>query len=208
MRTHDEFMRDLANNSAAASDYDMTSTSDYNHNMGLDEADSRRKKTRTVHPSQAICRDWMIVSGNCHYARDAASFTTYKPVNTLIKSNIFSPHDETQVAGVGTVCLEIPRGRNDPRTHTLVLEGVLHIPGALCNGFNPLLVGSSMSCHADFWEGADRLGQPMWFGLPFAGMGRLVLAGGAMGESDLIPGREYTLSLYISPEERRVIMEA
>jgi hypothetical protein len=205
MRTHDEFMRDLASSSTTPQ-FDTNAMP--SNPEPTDEADLRRKKTRTVHPSQSICRDWMIVSGNCHYARDAASFTTYTPAppHTLIKSNIFSPHDETLVAGVGTVHLSIPRGRHDPTTHTLVLDGVLHIPGALCNGFNPLLVGSSMSCHAEYWEGADRMGRPMWFGLPFAGMGRLVLEGGQVGESDLIEGREYTLSLYVSPEERRVIM--
>ncbi|KAL3472280.1 hypothetical protein BJX99DRAFT_9106 [Aspergillus californicus] len=194
MRTHDDFMRDVANNSTTL--YDP---------VPIDEDDSRRKKTRTIHPSAQICHDWMIVSGNCHYARDKASFTTYTPLNTVIKSNVFSPHDETHVAGVGTVHIPVRRGPNDASVHTLVLDGVLHIPEAICNGFNPLLVGSSMSCHLEYWEGADRQGTPMWFGLPFAGFGRLVLAGGC-GESDLIEGRDYTLSLYISPEERATIM--
>ncbi|KAL4924596.1 uncharacterized protein BDV17DRAFT_274096 [Aspergillus undulatus] len=198
MRTHDDFMRDFANSST---------TTECPQDPSLDEEeDSRCKKIRTIHPSLLICRDWMIVSGNVHYARDKASFTTYTPVNVLLKNNIFSPHDEMQVAGVGDVHLHVQRGRNDPSTHLLVLEGVLHIPEAICNGFNPLLVGSSMSCHPEFWEGADRRGAPMWFGLPFAGMGRLVLADMGGGESDLIEGRQYTLSLYISPEERSMIM--
>ncbi|KAI9368239.1 hypothetical protein BJX61DRAFT_546737 [Aspergillus egyptiacus] len=193
MRTHDDFMHDLT---TTTTPHEPTS-----------EEDSRRKKTRTAHPSASICRDWMIVSGNCHYARDRASFTTYTPVHALLKNNIFNPHDEMHVAGVGTVHLVVPRGRTDPgSTHTLVLEDVLHIPEAICNGFNPLLVGSSMSAHGDYWEGADRQGRPMWFGLPFAGMGRLVLAGPGGGESELVEGRVPTLSLYVSPEERRDIV--
>ncbi|KAL2827820.1 hypothetical protein BDW59DRAFT_54890 [Aspergillus cavernicola] len=197
MRTHDDFMRDLANSSTS-----HEPPQDY----PFDGEESRRKKTCFVRPSASICRDWMIVSGNCHYARDGASFTTYTPVNTLIKNNIFSPLDEMQVAGVGSVHLTVPRGPHDSSTHTLVLDGVLHIPEAVCNGFNPLLIGSSMSCHSDYWEGADRAGSPMWFGLPFVGLSRLVLAGGLGGESELIQGRVYTLSLYISPQERGAIM--
>ncbi|KAL4794874.1 hypothetical protein BDV19DRAFT_364075 [Aspergillus venezuelensis] len=197
MRTHDDFMRDVPQSTGTTRSLEPDSQ---------DEERLRHKKSRTIHPSASICTDWMIVSGNVHYARDRASFTQYTPVNTTIKNNIFSPHDEMQVAGIGTVSLLVPRGVNDSRTHLLVLEGVLHIPEAICNGFNPLLVGSSMSCHAEYWEGADRRGEPMWFGLPFVGMGRLVLAGGDGGESDLIEGRQYTLSLYVSPEERNTIM--
>ncbi|KAL4913084.1 hypothetical protein BDW62DRAFT_205888 [Aspergillus aurantiobrunneus] len=195
MRTHDDFMRDL----------DTSSTTPDEAQSDSDDQ-SRRKKTRVVHPSAQICRDWMIVSGNCHYARDKASFTTYTPATATVKSNIFNPYDEIHVAGCGTVHLPVPRAPNDPSTHVLVLDGVLHIPEAICNGFNPLLVGSSMSCLRDYWEGADRCGQPMWFALPFAGLGRLVLGPGLDGESDLIEGRHYTLSLYISPEERGAIM--
>lgn len=63
-----------------------------------------------------------------------------------------------------------------------------------------------MSCKMEFWEGADRAGRPMWFSLPFAGLSRLVLDDPAAGETDLIAGRLYTLSLYISPEEKETIM--
>ncbi|KAL4900082.1 hypothetical protein BDW74DRAFT_171026 [Aspergillus multicolor] len=200
MRTHDDFMRD------ATSSPLHHAPPDRDH----DEEDlARRKKTRTVHPASQICRDWMIVSGNVHYARDAASFVqdTYIPVSAHLKSNMFSPHDETLVSGIGAVHLTVPRGINDPATHTLVLENVLHIPEALCNGFNPLLVGSSMSCMEDRWEGCDALGQGMWYGTRFCGTGRLVLADMGQAESDLIEGREYTLSLYVSPQEKSAIVD-
>ncbi|KAL6230512.1 hypothetical protein BDW75DRAFT_222531 [Aspergillus navahoensis] len=198
MRTHDDFMRDTD-----------TTVEPLQNNLA-EEENTRRKKTRTVHPSTQICRDWMIVSGNVHYARDKASFvpSSYTPISTTLKSNIFSPHDEMIVAGIGDVHLTVPRGINNPSTHTLVLENVLHIPEALCNGFNPLLIGSSMSCHAEYWEGCDRWGNELWFGTRFCGVGRLVIVPvDGRTESDLIEGREYTLSLYVSPEEKRVIME-
>ncbi|KAF4226030.1 hypothetical protein CNMCM8980_006005 [Aspergillus fumigatiaffinis] len=194
MRSHDEFTLDI--------DADAAETT----------ADDRRKRTKTTHAASRICYDWMIVSGNCHYARDRASFTHYRamPRRTLIKNNIFNPHDELEVAGVGTVELRVCRTVRDggASSHVLVLEDVLHIPEAVCNGFNPLLYGSSMSCNMEYWEGADRRGEPVWFAVPYAGGTRLVLAGSPRGESELIQGRYYTLSLSITPQERREIFDA
>jgi hypothetical protein len=133
MRSHDEFTLDV--------DADATETT----------TDERRKRTKTTHAASRICYDWMIVSGNCHYARDRASFTHYRaiPRRTVIKNNIFNPHEELEVAGVGTVELRVCRTVRDggASSHVLVLEDVLHIPEAVCNGFNPLLYGSSMSCN-------------------------------------------------------------
>ncbi|GIC88865.1 uncharacterized protein Aud_005266 [Aspergillus udagawae] len=192
MRSHDEITLDL---DAAA-----------------DATDDRRKRTKTTHAASRICYDWMIVSGNCHYARDRASFTHYRaiPRRTCIKNNIFNPQDELEVAGVGTVELRVCRTVRDggASSHVIVLEDVLHIPEAVCNGFNPLLYGSSMSCNMEYWEGADRHGEPVWFAVPYAGGTRLVLAGEPRGESELIQGRYYTLSLSITPQERREIFEA
>ncbi|RHZ56253.1 uncharacterized protein CDV56_101355 [Aspergillus thermomutatus] len=191
MRTHDEFTHDL--------DADASSS-----------LDDRRKRTKTTHVTRRICYDWMIVSGNCHYARDRASFTHYRPVQQRIKNNVFSPQEELEVAGVGTVELRVCRTVRDggASSHVIVLEDVLHIPEAVCNGFNPLLYGSSMSCNMEYWEGADRRGEPVWFAVPYAGGTRLVLAGDPRGESELIQGRHYTLSLSITPQERREIFES
>ncbi|KAF7585304.1 hypothetical protein BBP40_011295, partial [Aspergillus hancockii] len=101
-----------------------------------------RKRNRTIHPTSRICHDWMVVSGNCHYARDRAAFTTYRPISLRLKNNIFNPHDELHVSGAGTVHLSVAKSRQDPTPHVIVLEDVLHIPEAVCNGFNPLLFGS------------------------------------------------------------------
>ncbi|XRM43947.1 hypothetical protein ABZX51_007103 [Aspergillus tubingensis] len=166
---------------------------------------SPRKRTKAMHipSSQRICHDWMVVQGNVHYARDRAHFTTYRPVTAHLKNNIFNPMDELEVAGIGTVEIPVVRSLDNPfDTHTIVLENVLHIPEAVCNGFNPLLFGSSMSCTETAWMGADREGRLMWVAMPFRGGSRLVLAGGLVGESEIIEGRYYTLSLYVSPEEK------
>ncbi|PYI25132.1 hypothetical protein BP00DRAFT_410219 [Aspergillus indologenus CBS 114.80] len=187
-----------------------------------DFEDSTLKRARTDPTAHRVCYDWMIVQGNCHYARDRAAFTSYRPVTTVrLQTNIFNPMEELEVAGVGTVELPVARSlapsnpfanHDHPNTHTLVLENVLHIPEAVCNGFNPLLYGSSMSCTAERWTGADRAGTPLWVATPFAGGSRLVLAGAAaqlqhqQGVSELIAGRYYTLSLYISPAEKAELM--
>lgn len=190
-----------------------------------------RKRIKTQHSSfyRRPCLDWMVVSGNCHYARDRSSFCTYRPIILgpkpciTIRNNVFNPQEELQVAGVGTVELRVASrlrlnrdctvdhtisGGNSSPTNVIVLQDVLHIPDAVCNGFNPLLLGNcSMSCHADYWEGADHLGRPLWYSTPFAGGTRLVLAEEPQdGESELIPGRSYTLSLYVSPEEKAAIL--
>ncbi|KAI3002264.1 hypothetical protein CBS147346_6098 [Aspergillus niger] len=74
-----------------------------------------------------------------------------------LRNNIFNPMDELEVAGIGTVEIPVVRSLDNPfDTHTIVLENVLHIPEAVCNGFNPLLFGSSMSCTETAWMGADR----------------------------------------------------
>ncbi|PWY83559.1 hypothetical protein BO70DRAFT_290442, partial [Aspergillus heteromorphus CBS 117.55] len=163
----------------------------------------KRSKATHLPPAARICYDWMVVQGNCHYARDRAVFTTYRPITRRLTHNIFNPHEELEVAGVGTVRVPVVRGLGNPfDTETLELHDVLHIPEAVCNGFNPLLYGSSMSCTSEAWTGADALGRPLWVALPFAGGSRLVLAGNPIGETEIIQGRYYSLSLYLSPQER------
>lgn len=173
-----------------------------------EEPEEPRKRTRhvpTINSRQ--CLDWMVVSGNCHYARDQASFSSYRPVAREIKNNIFNPDDELHVAGVGTVHLTVCKSPRDLSAHTIVLENVLHLPDAICNGFNPLLYGSGMSCQEEYWEGGDTSGNPVWFSTPFAGHTKLVLAGDPQGETEIIQGRHYTLSLSISPEEWQSILD-
>ncbi|KAI3070917.1 hypothetical protein CBS147353_6627 [Aspergillus niger] len=133
----------------------------YSQPHSYSTASHHQTQSLTMHlpSSQRICHDWMVVQGNVHYARDRAHFTTYRPVTAHLKNNIFNPMDELEVAGIGTVEIPVVRSLDNPfDTHTIVLENVLHIPEAVCNGFNPLLFGSSMSCTETAWMGADREG--------------------------------------------------
>lgn len=148
----------------------------------------------------------MVTSGNTHYAKDLTSFTSYTPISATISHNVFSPTDELQVTGVGAVALEVQRSPRSLDTHVITLQDVLHIPDALCNGFNPLLYGSSMSCHTDLWEGRDAKGTPLWYSLPFAGASRLALAQRRCGGSELVDGNSYSLSLYITPQEKTSVL--
>ncbi|KAI2969096.1 hypothetical protein CBS147323_4074 [Aspergillus niger] len=119
----------------------------YSQPHSYSTASHHQTQSLTMHlpSSQRICHDWMVVQGNVHYARDRAHFTTYRPVTAHLKNNIFNPMDELEVAGIGTVEIPVVRSLDNPfDTHTIVLENVLHIPEAVCNGFNPLLFGSTL----------------------------------------------------------------
>ncbi|KAF4617009.1 hypothetical protein G7Y89_g15140 [Cudoniella acicularis] len=116
-------------------------------------------------PSPTRCWDWMIVSGDCYYARDRSSFKTYRSVRGTTSSLL--KDTTSRIAGVGTVELEVRRSRNREDTHTLVLKNVLHIPKAICNG-----VCSQMACDVQEFGGEaqayDRKNggglEPTWYG--------------------------------------------
>ncbi|KAE8447891.1 hypothetical protein EG329_010120 [Mollisiaceae sp. DMI_Dod_QoI] len=84
------------------------------------------------------CRDWIIMSCSCHYARDYFSFTTYHPIEILAYDGTGMIH---LVRGVGTVHLTFDEGFPSYMRWTTTLENVLHIPTALCNVFNPIPYG-------------------------------------------------------------------
>lgn len=72
-----------------------------------------------------------------HYAKDRSSFKKYCQTNATIGKN--------RVIGIETVELEVKRSLRDQSTHTLVLDGVLHVPDVICNGFGPALTGCNQS---------------------------------------------------------------
>ncbi|KAL4881215.1 hypothetical protein BJY04DRAFT_218392 [Aspergillus karnatakaensis] len=71
---------------------------------------------------------WLLTPGNSHFAKNRSSFSTYHRAPTRISG--------TKCLGVGTVELTVRRGPDDTdnRPNKIVLENVLHIPGARCNG--------------------------------------------------------------------------
>lgn len=140
----------------------------------------------------------MIVSGECHYARNRSWFKTYRPIQGTAQG--------APVKGIGTVELEVVRAPDDPRTHTLLLEDVLHIPSALCNGFAASLMPIKQSWSREGTQGYDQNDEEIFHGTVFCGLRRLVLRGDPQGESPLEEerhrkGTHFWLSLYPTFEE-------
>ncbi|RAH49068.1 uncharacterized protein BO95DRAFT_479707 [Aspergillus brunneoviolaceus CBS 621.78] len=91
---------------------------------------TRRARKHQPAPTSARCWDWLLLpaSSNTHFAKNRASFETYRRAPCKIANQ--------RVLGVGTVQLRVRRAPNDPRTTTLVLRDVLHMPHARCNGIS------------------------------------------------------------------------
>jgi len=90
------------------------------------------------------------------------------------------------VKGVGSVELEVLTGKSGSKSRKLVLKNVLHIPTAMCNGFN------------------QHGGEGSWHIRDFQGLNRLELAGSPQGISPIseVDGIEgHMLSLYLSQDE-------
>lgn len=166
-----------------------------------------RKRKKAENPPHRRCWDWIIVSGQCHYAKNRSSFVTYRRVGRSISQGLTG--GETFVAGIGTVQLKVPASKKKGSPiRTLVLDDVLHIPSAICNGFcmakyHTLYGGTTSFGHG--MSGTDSQGHPLWYGKPFCGVDKLVLAGNPQGESYLEnekkEGASFMLSMYINKKD-------
>jgi hypothetical protein len=156
---------------------------------------AHKKAQKLAKPQHRRCWDWMIVSGN-NYARNRSSFKTYRRVKGTAGG--------AKVIGIGTVELQVRRSPTSKETGTLVLEDVLHIPRAICNGVNLVQYKDWSTSFGDgsAW-GHDRNGKLMWYATPYCGLNRLVLAGNPQGETYLQEreGVFYSLSVFQSEEE-------
>lgn len=76
-------------------------------------------------------------------------------------------------------------GPKDPRTYTLVLENVLHMPTTICNGINiTLLARQHNSMLVDIWDNSvsDKYtGEPLFYGRYIGGISRAVIEGNPRG---------------------------
>ncbi|KAL1966234.1 hypothetical protein VTN77DRAFT_4786 [Rasamsonia byssochlamydoides] len=147
---------------------------------GIQRAEKKTRKREN--PPRRRCWDWMIVGGHCHFARNRSSFKTYR----RLRGEAGTPN-AARVIGIGTVELLVRRSWNDPKPYKLVLEDVLHIPDAICNGFNPMLLSDGACCQCrsgkDGWQGIDPYTEEqLWYTKPFARLSKLVLAGNPQGE--------------------------
>lgn len=162
---------------------------------------AHRKNQKATGQPRRRCFDWMVVSGDCHYAKNRSSFKNYRRVRGTAQG--------VPVIGMGTVELEVQRAPQSLDTYTLVLENVLHIPTAMCNGFNSPRFGGSQTWTKGGVQGLDASnGEPLWYGTEFCGLNKLVLAGNPQGESVLEEkakdGYRFMLSMYLSAEEEAI----
>ncbi|PYH41408.1 uncharacterized protein BP01DRAFT_360382 [Aspergillus saccharolyticus JOP 1030-1] len=113
-----------------------------NSNSNSKPARSSRKSRKQEDRSSASqrCWDWLLLpsSSNTHFAKNRASFCTYRRAPCKIANQ--------RVLGVGTVQLRVRRAPNDPRTTTLVLHDVLHMPHARCNGISVTKFTEDFDC--------------------------------------------------------------
>lgn len=154
----------------------------------MDEIKLSREKEQENRQSR-LCWDWMIVSGNCHYTKDRSSFKTYRRIEKMIRTGkTFAGLRDTFVSGIGTVELKVCISSDEGSPNgVLVLENVLHVSSAMCNGFNPRKYhdrngGEVTDCEGK-WRGSRRNGEPLWESLPFVGFQKLALAGNPQGDS-------------------------
>jgi hypothetical protein len=173
---------------------------------------SSRSQSPALPASSNRCWDWIIVGGNCHYAKNRASFRSYRRAPGKIGGN--------KVLGVGTVELQVRRREpaGDERINTLILQDVLHLPNARCNGLslekyrraNPLSVVVETE-KEHFQATSDVDGEALWCADEYCGLSRVVLAGRPKGQSYLRAGQVYTLSVIASEGEleklRRKVIE-
>ncbi|KAK9327891.1 hypothetical protein V1520DRAFT_347548 [Lipomyces starkeyi] len=156
------------------------------------DVNAHRKEER-ANASQSRCWDWMIVSGDCHYARDRSCFKVYRPVSGTAGG--------ARVVGIGTVELPVKSSPTGSGTHVLVLENVLHIPDAICNGFNAASTGGGVRWSRDGVQGFDSDSQPLWYAVMFAGLAKLVIEGNSQGYS-VLEEKHLMLSIYLTTEEK------
>ncbi|KAF5860743.1 hypothetical protein ETB97_001184 [Aspergillus alliaceus] len=140
-----------------------------------------------------------LTNGNCHYAKNRSTFRSYRRAPGKVAGS--------RVLGVGSVELRVRRRSGDNQTNTLVLDNVLHMPNARCNGLSlpkyreahPL---SGIGGEGEHFEArSDDGSEPEWYAEGYCGLSRVVLAGEPQGESQLSDNGNYTLSVLASNDE-------
>lgn len=141
------------------------------------DKEANRRQTLPDHPPRRHHWDWLVISGDRHFARNRSAFKEYCRIRATAQG--------ARVVGVGTVELCVRCNPADESTATLVLENVLHIPGAVCNGFSAQLKRDAMSCKKEIPPGLDREEEcsSSWYTISSCGLTRLVLAGDPQEDS-------------------------
>jgi len=175
-----------------------------NRNQDLGKGEQKTKTptklTPRTPPNTRRCWDWMMVSGSAHYARNRSSFSDYRRTRGQATLSTSPGAGVTQVLGIGTVKLNMIRGPDDPRTYTLVLENVLHIPSAICNGISISLLHVKYDVmNRRVFD--SRTKEPLFYGKKYCGLARAVVAGDPQGETYMDDETVYMLSIHATDED-------
>lgn len=124
------------------------------------------------------CYDWIVQTKGVHYSRNKAWFSTYSPVNIQLENGLWCQ-------GVGLVHLDVriqqsPGGEGGFRT--VVLNDVLHLPKAVCNGFSLAVSSNYVACEAGLKD--SNRGSVLLLDA-LRGLNKLSLLGSPNGESPL-----------------------
>jgi hypothetical protein len=145
-----------------------------------------QKKQRSANPPpRERCYDWIIVSGPYHYAINRSSFKqdTYKRFKKP-----FLLRNGEMVLGQGSVELGVQSSpRSGSKASKIILEEVLHLPTAKCNGFSQerkLGLGSSTVFGVDGVRGYLD-GEELWGTENYCGLWKLLLSGKRCGSTHL-----------------------
>ncbi|KNG87515.1 hypothetical protein ANOM_003811 [Aspergillus nomiae NRRL 13137] len=187
--------------STQASDRHVSKPS-YRHQPYSQPQPSKKSKSQSK-PKQPNtynrCWDWIVTDGNCHYAKNRSTFRSYRRAPGKIAGS--------RVLGVGSVELRVRRRSGDGEINTLVLDNVLHMPNARCNGLSlpkyrethPLAGVDGEGDHVE--ARSDDGSEPEWYAERYHGLPRVVLAGEPQGESHLSDDGHNMLSVMASNEE-------
>ncbi|KAB8261937.1 hypothetical protein BDV32DRAFT_147932 [Aspergillus pseudonomiae] len=187
--------------STQASDRHVSKPS-YRHQPYSQPQPSKKSKSQSK-PKQPNtynrCWDWIVTDGNCHYAKNRSTFRSYRRAPGKIAGS--------RVLGVGSVELRVRRRSGDGAINTLVLDNVLHMPNARCNGLSlpkyrethPLAGVDGEGDHVE--ARSDDGSEPEWYAERYHGLPRVVLAGEPQGESHLSDDGHNMLSVMASNEE-------
>ena len=148
------------------------------------------------YPKQKPCYDWMFSSSsNVHIAVDRSSFKTYTP----FRSYVLAVADQRQVTvkGISTVELKIRRQPGSKGAYKVVLDGVLHVPGWLCNilsdvHFTPAqdFEHSWSEFGVSFQQRKDGKWKPWGYTETFRGLDKIVLAKHMQGRSPMLDDKD------------------
>lgn len=92
---------------------------------------------KIVEPPKSRCWDWILHSGDIHYAKNASTFLHYTKIDAYAH-NIPPNSPPIKALGIGTVKVNAMRALDSENICEITLHDVLHIPQMPCNGISQM----------------------------------------------------------------------